>query len=183
MLISKFKKNNESFDKEEFKKIVDFKLPEKYLSFMSKYNGGETPDTNWTGKGKSDIRVFFGFHIDEKNWDLENLLTYTSMKELIEQQKFPIAENSFGDTFCIDSTDGSIWIIYHDESRNKKIADDFESFIQGCKSKKLGHIRTIEERRQSLLEKRGREPTEAQLKGWQEEIDIYSKMKQEEIII
>ncbi|MBO6218649.1 MAG: SMI1/KNR4 family protein [Treponema sp.] len=114
---------------------------------------------------------------------MKYLLSDTSIQELIEQKKFPIAENCLGDTFCIDSTDGSIWLIYHDESRNKKIADDFESFIQGCKSKKLGHIRTIEERRQLLLEKRGKEPTEAQLKGWQEEIDIYSKMKQEEVII
>lgn len=101
----------------------------------------------------------------------------------MNKKKFPIAENCFGDTFCIDSKDGSIWLMYHDESGNKKIADDFESFIQGCKSKKLGHIRTIEERRQLLLEKRGREPTEAQLKGWQEEIDIYSKMIQEEVIL
>ena len=129
------------------------------------------------------LEFFFGYNIDEKNWDLKYLLSDTSIQELIEQKKFPIAENFFGDTFCIDSTDGSIWLIYHDESRNKKIADDFESFIQGCKSEKLGHIRTIEERRQLLLEKRGREPTEAQLKGWQEEIDIYSKMKQEEVII
>ena len=183
MLISKFNENNDNFDMDIFKKIVDFELPEKYLCFMSKYNGGETPDTNWGGKGKIDVRVFFGYNIDEKNWDLKYLLSDTSIQELIEQKKFPIAENCFGDTFCIDSTDGSIWLIYHDESRNKKIADDFESFIQCCKSKKLGHIRTIEERRQLLLEKRGREPTEAQLKGWQEEIDIYSKMKQEEVII
>ena len=27
------------------------------------------------------------------------------MQELIEQKKIPIAENCFGDTFCIDSTD------------------------------------------------------------------------------
>ncbi|MBO6218648.1 MAG: hypothetical protein J6N81_03725 [Treponema sp.] len=59
MLISKFNENNDNFDMDIFKKIVDFELPEKYLSFMSKYNGGETPDTNWVGKGKIDVRVFF----------------------------------------------------------------------------------------------------------------------------
>lgn len=182
MLISKFGSGTIS-KVEEFEKKYGIKFEDSYRAFLTKYNGGETPDTNWTGKGKTDVRVFFGYNIDEKNWDLKYLLSDTSIQELIEQQKFPIAENCFGDTFCIDSTDGSIWLMYHDESGNKKIADDFESFIQGCKSKKLGHIRTIEERRQLLLEKRGREPTEAQLKGWQEEIDIYSKMIQEEVIL
>lgn len=88
MLISKFNENNDNFDMDIFKKIVDFKLPEKYLCFMSKYNGGETPDTNWTGKGKTDVRVFFGYNIDEKNWDLKYLLSDTFMQELIEQKKF-----------------------------------------------------------------------------------------------
>lgn len=182
MLISKFGHGTLS-KVEEFEKKYGIKFENSYRAFLAKYNGGETPDTNWVGKGKTDVKVFFGYNIDEKNWDLKYLLSDTFMQELIEQKKFPIAENCFGDTFCIDSKDGSIWLMYHDESRNKKIADDFESFIQGCKSKKLGHIRTIEERRQLLLEKRGREPTEAQLKGWQEEIDIYSKMIQEEVIL
>lgn len=182
MLISKFGHGTLS-KVEEFENKYGIKFDDSYRTFLAKYNGGETPDTNWVGKGKTDVKVFFGYNIDEKNWDLKYLLSDTFMQELIEQKKFPIAENCFGDTFCIDSKDGSIWLMYHDESRNKKIADDFESFIQGCKSKKLGHIRTIEERRQLLLEKRGREPTEAQLKGWQEEIDIYSKMIQEEVIL
>ena len=71
-------------------------------------------------------------------------------------------------------------IFVSDRIINKDIIDILYDIQSSCRN---GKLRTIEERRQSLLEKRGREPTEAQLKGWREEIDIYSKMKQEEIII
>lgn len=148
---------------------------------LGKRRGNSCYKLDWQGKIR--CASFFGYRIEEKNWDIEHLLNVVSVQELVASQKFPIAENCLGDTFCIDSTDGSIWIVYHDAPSSKKIAENFESFIKGCKSKRLGHIRTIEERRQFLLEKRGREPTAAQLKGWQEEIEVYSKMTQEEVIL
>ncbi len=183
MLISKFKQENEEVNTAELEALVGLKLPEQYLIFLKKYNGGHTPDTNWTGKCKNDVRAFYGFNVKDKNWDIAHNLTYISVQDLIKENRFPIAENCFGDAFCLDCSDGSVWFVAHDSPKNKKIADDFKSFVAGCKSKKIGHIRTIEERRKCLFDNFGEEPTEAQLKGWQAEIDEYSKMVQEEVTL
>ena len=183
MLISRFKNSQENMKIEDFCEMVKIKLPEQYLNFMRKYNGGETPDTKWTGTGKSDVRVFYGYKIDKKNWDLEQILSYVLMEKLMEQKMFPFAENSFGDVYCINCEDESIWFMHHDSPKGKRVADDFNGFIKGCKSKKIGHIWTIEERKKILFDNWGKEPSEGQLKGWQAEIDKYSNMVQEEVIL
>lgn len=183
MLISKFKKENEEVSTAELEALVGLKLPEQYLIFLRKYNGGNTPNTNWTGKCKSDVRYFYGLNVGDKNRDIAHNLTYASVRDLIKQNKFPIAENCSGDDFCLDCSDGSVWFVAHDSPLRRKIADDFNSFIVGCESKKIGHIRTIEERKRALFENFGEEPTEEDLKGWQAEIDKYANMTQEEVIM
>lgn len=183
MLISKFNSKNEEIDISKLESLIGLKLPEQYTTFLCKYNGGYTPKTEWTGKCKNDIRAFYGFNIENINWDIAHNITYDYVQKLLKENKFPIAENCFGDSFCIDLIDESIYFVYHDSPSSKKIAEDFNSFIDGCKSKKIGHIRTIEERKKTLLENFGEEPTEEDLKGWQAEIDKYSNMIQEEVVL
>ena len=73
MLISKF----DTTDIE--KKIADFEskhgisLPEQYRGFMLKYNGGDTPETDFKCKRtSSDVRAFFGIGCDDY-YSFENL--------------------------------------------------------------------------------------------------------------
>lgn len=61
LLISKF----DTTDMEEyiaiFQKTLHIKLPEEYQKFILKYNGGETPRTEFNINGvRSDIRAFYG---------------------------------------------------------------------------------------------------------------------------
>ncbi len=181
MLISKYGNGSISLV-EEFENKFGIKLDDSYRSFLIKYNGGETPDTNWNGKCRSDIRFFYGIDL-QNECDILKALECEIAQTLLEKKYLPIAENSFGDCFCINLEDEKIYFSYHDREQIILIAESFAEFFSKIKSKKIGHIRTIEERKQLLLEKRGRKPTEVQLKGWQEEIDIYSKIHQEEVIL
>ena len=183
MLISKFKKDEDVINLNDLQELIGLKLPSDYVGFLQKYNGGDTPETNWTGKGKSDIVAFYGFRIDNESFDIEKNTNFVFFHELIEKNKLPIAENCSGDYFCLDCTDGSVWFVYHDLPKKQKVAKNFIKFLDGCKSKEIGHIRTIEERTKALYENYKETPSEKRLKGWQEEIDYYSKIKQEEVIL
>jgi len=35
----------------------------------------------------------------------------------------------------------------------KELAEDFKTFVGSCKSKKIGHVRTVEERRQGMIDR------------------------------
>ncbi len=50
MLISKFRNSDELLNIKEFETRLNINLPQQYIIFMQKYNGGETPDTIWSGK-------------------------------------------------------------------------------------------------------------------------------------
>ena len=115
------------------------------------------------------------------NWDLKNQLNYERNEDLLKKDLLTIAMNSFGDWFCIELKDGSIWFAYHDKNKNVKIADSFMEFLDNSKSKTIGHIRSIEERKQCLWDNFHKEPSEITLKGWQAEIDKYSNLFQEEV--
>ena len=183
MLISRFKKDGETVNIQDLEEVIGLKLPKEYSMFLQKYNGGETPDTEWTGKEKSDIKGFWGYKVDNKLFDIENIINYVFVQELVEKKKLPIAQNSFGDYFCLDYVDGSIWFIYHDSSKRVRIADGFCNFIAGCKSKKIGHIRTIEERTKRRFEVTGTLPDEKIIAAWQKEIDHFSNIHQEEVTL
>ena len=183
MLISKFKKDGDVINIHDLQELIGLKLPSDYAVFLQKYNGGDTPETNWTGKGKSDIQGFFGYKVADKNYDIENILNYIIVQDLIEKNKFPIAKNCFGDYFCLDCIDGGVWFIYHDSPKSIKSASDFISFISGCKSKKIGHIRTIEERTKRRFEVTGTLPDDKIIAAWQKEIDFYSNIHQEEVVL
>lgn len=183
MLISKFKKDEDVVNIHDLQELIGLKLPSDYAVFLQKYNGGITPKTNWNGKGKSDIRAFFGYKVNNKNYDFQTWVDYEFFQNLLLNKKIPIAVNISGDHFCIDCLDGSIWFIRHDSTGNKLAARTFKDFIMGCKSKKIGHVKSIEERLLGYKENFGEDPSEITVECWQEEIDYYSNIHQEEVVL
>lgn len=100
----------------------------------------------------------------------------------------PIATNEWGDYITIGISKkqyGKIYFLYHDRERKYiLLCENFDDFIGKCKSRKIGHIRTIEERKQSMIENGyGDMITEESLKGWQAEIDEYANIHQEKVIL
>ena len=98
----------------------------------------------------------------------------------------PIASNVFGDNIfiCVEGREnGKIFFRYHDgPKRYIKLADDFRTFIQKCKSKKLGRCYTIEDRIAMRRSAGNFEPPSAiALSEWQKEIDYFNRIHQEQV--
>lgn len=184
MLISKYNENEKILDISKLEKSINHKLPESYRKFLEKYNGGDTPYTNWSGKCKNEIRFFYGLDVEKKENDIFQCLEYVIVKDLIGKKYLPIAGNSFGDYFCIGLEDEKIYFSYHDKNRITLISESFEDFISKVKSKKIGHIDTIEERKACLFEHgHGEFFCQDLVDDWQKEIDRFSKYHQEEVIL
>lgn len=65
-----------------------------------------------------------------------------------------------------------------------KIADSIIEFFSMCKSEKIGHVRTIEERKKAVIAAGNwSKITEKTIEGWQKEIDKYANINQEEVLI
>lgn len=189
MLISRYDEGSISEKISEMEKKYGIALSCEYKAFLTKYNGGETPKTNFSnGKVKTDIRRFYGFTEDNEYSDLIGVLSGGLGEELISKFRLPIATNSFGDYFLISVSkedNGAISFIYHDNpQREIMIASDFKEFVSKCKSEKIGHIRSIEERKKSLIDAgKGDKITQIKIDSWQKEIDKYAGMNQEEVIL
>ena len=66
----------------------------------------------------------------------------------------------------------------------KDITDSFEEMILKGKSKEIGHIRTIEERKNDMIKSGlGDEINDISIYYWQKEIDKYKDIKQELIVL
>ncbi|MCR5228152.1 MAG: SMI1/KNR4 family protein [Eubacterium sp.] len=185
MLISKFQTETGIHD--ELMRIsnkYNLLIEHKYIYFLEKYNGGETPKTEYIFKRKKyDIRCFFGFDCERVMYDFRFILNESDIIIMLKDKLFPIACNYFGDYYYLDCRNdlyNSVFLCYHDSDNKALIADSFESFIANCKSKKIGHIRSIEERINDM-KKKGLEDkiTETSIECWQAEIDKYSHIKQE----
>lgn len=188
MLISRF--NFTDMNKiTNFEQKHGFVFPELYRDFLITYNGGRTPKTKFRiNKISSDIRGFYGLGDSCNNLSYNFLEKMNVLEENLENGMFPIAVNSFGDYICIgvaNDNHGKIYFIYHDRPINYiEIAEDFRIFVSKCKSQKIGHIRTIEERKQALIANGfGDKITPEKIAGWQSEIDLYANIHQEELII
>lgn len=189
MLISKFDNNNVSEEVEKIEKTYNIIIPEQYKNFLLTYNGGKTPETEFKVNGvNSDIQGFYGLGKAKKNFHFDSIKGLYKMEEWLEDKMFPIASNTFGDYILISIDDekrGGIFFHYHDRAKNYiKLADDFTSFVGKCKSKKLGHIRTMEERKEDM-KKLGKyhKITPEKIAGWQAEIDEYADVHQEELVL
>lgn len=189
MLISKF--NNENIENaiQEMEDRYSFVFPVEYRIFLKKYNGGKTPDTTFHLQGvSSDIQAFYGLAKADMNYNISMLENTPLFSDMIDNNLFPIAINSFGDYLliglCGDNT-GKIYFCYHDTSKgNIELSSRLSSFFSSCRSQKIGHIRTIEERIADMKRLgKGNKITEVKLKCWQKEIDEYSQIKQEKVTL
>lgn len=106
----------------------------------------------------------------------------------MQEGVMPIAANVFGDYVMIginNSNKGKIYFFYHDRpNKYIELSEDLEAFMSKCKSEKIGHIQTIEERKQKLINNGNKKNiTPALIKIWKEQINEYANMHQEEIVL
>lgn len=189
MLISKF--NNEDIENaiQKIENRYGFIFPTEYRIFLQKYNGGKTPDTTFHLQGiSSDIRAFYGLGKADWTYNISVIENTSLFSDMIDNNLFPIAINSFGDYLliglCGDNT-GKIYFCYHDTlTNNIELSSNLSVFFSCCRSQKIGHIRTIEERIADMKRLgKGNKITEVKLKCWQKEIDEYSQIKQEKVTL
>ena len=189
MLISKFDTTNIEIHITEFENNYRFKFPEQYKNFLISHNGGETPKSKFKiNKVSSDIKGFFGLGKANKHYNYSIFTELEEIQEFIKDNLIPIGLNTFGDYIMIGINKenlGNIYFCYHDQPREYiKLAEDFKTFISKCKSEKIGHIKSIEERKELLI-KNGNEEniTPGWIEIWQKEIDKYANIKQEKLIL
>lgn len=185
MLILKFAPADMDSKITELMDVIHCDLPSQYESFLRKYNGGETPETDLTDKCKSDVRAFYGLDVGG-GWDLFEILTLKKPAELLEQGLLTIAENSAGNFFCINLSDGRIYLAYSDSAMKVYIACDFNTFISLCKSGSIDKIAklTVEEREAAMIAQgRQNEISDELRKIWQDEYNRYKNTVQEEVIL
>ena len=189
MLISKFDTTNIEEKIADLQCQYGIELPEQYHRFLSKYNGGETPETSFRlSRISSDLCGFFGLGVADEYFHLEHYFNCDEISEFVSEGIFPIGKNSFGDLLFIGIKAehwGEILFRYHDKPKGLiKLADSFSDFAAKCKSKKLKPCRSIEER---LAGRKAAgifvEPPPIALQEWQKEIDRYQSIHQEELVL
>ena len=186
MLISKNKViQNASKILEEDLKI---KLPEDYSNFLDKYNGGVTYNSEVKiGRNWEDVCGFNGVGEVNGNYSFESMKTMGVLENYLKRGFLPIANNIFGDYYCIllkTEDYGSIYLLYHDLlGKKKKIFSSFTEFINNIKSEEIGHIDTMEEREKIAIENGYGYKVELLRPVWKKEIEKFSKIVQEEVIL
>jgi len=94
--------------------------------------------------------------IADKHYSYDVFRTGNMINEWLEDDMLPIGKNTFGDYIMLDigsNNSGAIFFLYHDgEKEYKELAADFNLFTKICKSKRIGYIRTIEERKQRMID-------------------------------
>ncbi|SCY47516.1 SMI1/KNR4 family protein [Butyrivibrio sp. INlla14] len=186
MLISKFSNYNQQLNELSERNNLVFDVD--YIKFMELYNGGDTPKTVIkVGRKKEGIRAFYGFNVSKKQYSFEAILDLEIGEDLIEKKMFPIASNEYGDFYALDCSSemSGVYVIRHDNLESKtRIAESFREFVMNCKSEKIGHIRTIEERKNDMIAAGlGDTISEIAIRNWQKEIDRYARYYQEKVII
>lgn len=122
MLISKFDNTNIKQEVEKFEKKYNFTFPNIYKSFLLKYNGGETPNTDFKIKRiSSDIRAFYGFGKADQYYHFNLIENDNQFQNWIKNNIIPIATNVSGDYIIIGigkDNKGKIFFCYHDRPYN-----------------------------------------------------------------
>lgn len=186
MLISKFDNTNVERYIKEYEEKYNLTFPEQYRKFLLKYNGGRTPKTKFKiNRVNSGIRALYGFNKADEHYNFDK---FRKLDDFITMNVIPIGGTVFGDYVVIgigEDNYGKIMFKYHDSpSGPKELTEDFATFVSKCKSDKIGHIPTIEERIELLKKNESWDVLEnPPMKTWQNEIDLYSNMNQEELIL
>jgi len=190
MLISKFSNEKVEFEIRVFEEKFQFEFPLQYKRFLLKYNGGQTPKTKFTiNKKSSDLRGFFGFGNADENYNFTNYFRDDDeIWNFINNMVCPIGKNNYGDYILIGvgkENNGVIYFMYHDRpQKNIELCLDFALFIKKCKSETIGHIETIEERKEYMIANgNGDLVDDGLIEIWQAEIDRYANINQEELIL
>ena len=179
MLISKFG----SAEKSE---IISFNpdLPKELVRFLEKYNGGETPETQFNMNGvSSDIVAFYGIGNVKYSYNDVDIIQMQGGKYL------PIAFDSFGNQIVIALKAGNVFFYYHDHERSKlskELAPNFSAFLSEVNSQEINpkHTKPIPEREQDLINRgHGGNITDELRAMWQNEIDKYSHFHQEKVVL
>lgn len=101
--------------------------------------------------------------------------------------KVSIGYNVFGNKIAIGIADynyNKVYFVYHDRFDMAELTTSFIAFIEKCKSKRIGHIPSIEERKNRMIEN-GLEDkiSDEAIRGWQAEIDEYRNIHQEKVVL
>ena len=186
MLISKNKviKNASKILEEDLK----IKLPEDYSNFLDKYNGGATYNSEVKiGRNWEDVSGFNGVGEVNENYSFESMKSMGVLDDYIERGFLPLSHNMLGDYYCLSlKTEdyGSIYLLYHDLlEKKKKLFSSFTEFINNIKSEEIGHIKTMEEREKTAIENGFGDEVEMLRPIWKEEIEYFSNLVQEEVIL
>lgn len=189
MLISKFDNTKVKKYIKKYEKKYNFTFPEQYRNFLLKYNGGRTLKTNFKiNRVNSGIRALYGFNKADEHYNFDKFDKFRKIDDFIKMNVIPIGSTVFGDYVVIgigEESYGKIMFKYHDCSgAPKELTEDFATFVSKCKSDRIGHVESIEERRAALKANGKTDEWCDGLVGiWQEEIDLYSNMSQEELIL
>lgn len=181
MLIAKFGAIDIQEKLETYEDIIGSEIPKQLRRFLEKYNGGETPNTQFkSGNIASDIKAFYGLGKVRYSFD--------EIKPIVDKgvSYLPFARDSFGNELIIDLTSGEIYFMDHEKRCITHVGNDFKAFIDICESKAINPAfkKSVEEREADLIKKgRGNIITDALKNMWREEIAKYSAMVQEEVII
>ena len=183
MLISHFSSNHAAMRISDLEKRFSTQLPQDYRKFLIKYNGGDTPNTKYkAAKISFDLRGFFGFGNVRYSFD-----SLSDLSDWIAQKRFPIACDLFGNYILISLDNGVISFADHERGFQESfICDSFTAFVAKCKSTLIDKnaLRSIEEREADLIAKgRGHIITDGLRRLWQKEIDKYTGMEQEEVVL
>ena len=187
MLISKFDNTDIEQYIEAYETKNEFAFPPQYREFLLKFNGGDTPDTKFKiGKISSDIEGLYGLGNANKFLNYSLFDNMDRIKDFLEDGMIPIGSNAFGDYVVIavgDEDNGKVFFLYHDRPKQYiELTEDFKAFTSKCKSEKIGHIMTIDERKSLLIANGEGDIIDDLIDLWQKEIDDYSIMHQEELV-
>lgn len=157
-------------------------VPEELISFLEKYNGGETPETTFSiGNVSSNIVAFYGIGDVKYSYAQIDKIDHNGHLYL------PIAFDSFGNRIAISLQDGKIVFQNHEkESDLVFLCQNLGEFINRVESKKISpkHLRTIKEREEDFIRRgKGNSISDALRSMWQSEIDKFSGYHQEPVAL
>lgn len=177
MLISKFG----TAKKEDIFEVCP-KMPAEMVSFLEKYNGGETPETSFSiGEVKSDIVAFYGVGDVKYSYSGVQTIGFSGRCFL------PIAFDSFGNQIVISLDNGNICFANHELKQPPIIlAKSLKMFLNEVDSKPIDpkHLKSIEDREKELISRgKAANISDALRELWQKEIDKYVGIHQENVEI
>ncbi|MBY5021619.1 SMI1/KNR4 family protein [Streptococcus suis] len=170
------------------KEVLSVDLPEKYLYFLTKYNGGITYNTKVKiGRKWDDLDGFYGEGLPQNTYTFEHLQSIGLLEDLVKQGFFPIANNEMGDFYCLSldsETFGAVYIYYHDlMGKNRKVFSEFKDFIDNIRSEPIGYVPTLAEREATAIANGYEDEIEFLKPMWEKEIKELGNVKQEKVIL